>query len=223
MCYSAESSITSYLIGAPTSLYLLFFSKNKFHRYMGLVFFVVIQMQLLEYFIWIDQECTGYNQIASTLVPVELSLQAISIIYGAYIFNTLSLSKKTLFNILIISCIVSLIYWSYNFYLRGKCTKKNINTNALNWPSYTNGKNFALDFINYRIDENIFMILYFLVFLLPSLFLKDLNVNILYSGLGFLTLALNTYLFDRGSTFSRWCYYQSIFPSILVIKDILKI
>ena len=69
MCYSAESSINGFLIGGAASLYLLFFSNNQTFKHIGLFFSSVVLIQLAEYFIWIDQDCSkNYNNLADITI-----------------------------------------------------------------------------------------------------------------------------------------------------------
>ena len=55
MCYSAESSIISFIIGFSSCLYLLQ-SKNNTNKHIGLFLLSVITIQFLEFLMWIDQK-----------------------------------------------------------------------------------------------------------------------------------------------------------------------
>ena len=95
MCYSAESSIKSYMIGGISSLLLLTF-KNSTATFYGLFFFVVIQMQLIEYFLWNNQSCNWTNRFVSKFIPIELALQVFILIFRS-IFNKCNNNPKNLY------------------------------------------------------------------------------------------------------------------------------
>ena len=86
MCFSAEASIISYIIGTIFSLYLLT-NGDKYDKHIGLFCLLFVQMQLLEFFMWIDQSCQNTNYYASLLVNLILVLQPLSIIIGAILFK----------------------------------------------------------------------------------------------------------------------------------------
>ena len=75
MCWSSESSRNAYIIGSVSSLILMLFG-DKVDKNIGLFFLVVAQMQLIEYFIWKDQECGEINNIASKMILPELTLRS---------------------------------------------------------------------------------------------------------------------------------------------------
>ena len=78
MCYSAESSILSFLIGFPACLYLLQ-SKNNTNKHVGLFLLSVVMMQFLEFLMWIDQKCGFLNSFASRSIGLVLYLQIYTI------------------------------------------------------------------------------------------------------------------------------------------------
>lgn len=64
MCVSLEVSVASYIIGVI--LFLAIYKTNEFNNKWIAVFMIyILHMQLLEAVMWLDQECKGYNQIAS--------------------------------------------------------------------------------------------------------------------------------------------------------------
>ena len=102
MCFSAEASITSYIIGTIFSIYLLI-KGDKYDKHIGLFSLVFIQMQLIEFFMWIDQSCQNTNYYASILVNLILTLQPLSIIVGAILFKTTTIPTILLMLFLILS------------------------------------------------------------------------------------------------------------------------
>ena len=66
MCINEKVSMTAFITCTIASLYL-FYRNNKYDRWVAIFFFYIGLMQLLEYFMWIDQECKGLNQISTDI------------------------------------------------------------------------------------------------------------------------------------------------------------
>jgi hypothetical protein len=74
MCYSPEVSIGTF--GFVTALCIYAWIRNRgIDRAASLLFFVLVLMQLVEYFLWMNQQCTPINKAISSLVPILLYLQ----------------------------------------------------------------------------------------------------------------------------------------------------
>ena len=181
MCYSAESSLTAFIIGTTASSYLLFKSKDKTSRFLGLFFITVNLMQLLEYFMWIDQKCGKLNETASKLVNPVLILQLISLIYGAYLFNISYIPNNILITMSLILILKLCEQLYQNFFNNNYswCTKPN-QDNSLQWANNKRYKN--------KIEE----IMYYLIFALSPVFFKDRIKGIL----SFILLAVS-WLYNR--------------------------
>ncbi len=95
MCWSSESSRNAYIVGSISSILLMLLG-NNIYKNIGFFFLIVVQMQLIEYFIWIDQSCGNINNFASKMIVPELSMQALAMVLGALIFKTTNLSNSSL-------------------------------------------------------------------------------------------------------------------------------
>ena len=115
MCYSAESSINNYALGMLLSLGLYTLG-NNYNKHFAFFIFVVIHIQLAEYFMWKDQKCGIMNKIATISANIILVLQAFSVLFGGYLFNTLNLSNSLILNISILYLLVGLLVVIYRFY-----------------------------------------------------------------------------------------------------------
>ena len=83
MCISAEVSISGFIVCSVTCLYL--YKRNKLNdRWIAITFGYIGIVQLLEYLMWIDQECSGLNQIATDLSFYFVILQPIVSLLVAY-------------------------------------------------------------------------------------------------------------------------------------------
>lgn len=208
MCYSAESSLNSFIIGTVASLYLLT-SKSKVNKHLGLFFVTVCLMQLLEYFMWIDQDCGNLNSFASKMVYVVLPLQTVAIILGGYLFNTLIINKEILYYL---SIIYMLIIGGeiYNIFIIDKnkwCSKKN-NLNNLVWDKFD------------KIGSLLKIIYYGIFLITPFLLSKEK-----WKGFVSLVIGVTIWLYskydekNRGSSESRWCYFAAYAPVFFSVLD----
>lgn len=208
MCYSATSSLSSFLIGMPASIYLMM-QKNKYIKHIGLFFCSVVLMQLAEFFMWIDQNCGILNFIATKSVISILMLQLFTLIFGGYIYKTIPL-KKQLYEPLLVICASYFIYFSALSILHKTSCSKFIN-GTLQWGQY---KQFMLNSYTEWFYFFIFFIffaylslqsrMWALAFIIGNIFLySNYNVNIL-------------------SQYSKWCYYSASIPIIIVLIILLK-
>ena len=84
MCISAELSISAFVFCSVTCIYL--YKRNNINdRWIAIMFGYLGCMQLLEYLMWLDQECSGLNQIATDLGFMHNILQPIISLLIAYI------------------------------------------------------------------------------------------------------------------------------------------
>lgn len=84
MCISAEVSMIAFLTCSITCIYL--YKRNRTNdRWISLIFGYFGIMQLLEYLMWIDQECSGLNQIATDYSLIHVVLQPVLSLFVAYL------------------------------------------------------------------------------------------------------------------------------------------
>ena len=101
MCFSAEASLISYVLGMIGSLYLLI-NGDKYDKHIGLFSLTFIQIQLAEFLMWIDEDCNkNINHYATIFAEYILFFQPLSIIFGALLFKTTNIPNK-----LLITCLL---------------------------------------------------------------------------------------------------------------------
>jgi hypothetical protein len=84
MCISAEVSMIAFLTCSVSSVYL--YKRNRPNdRWIAMMFGYLGIMQLLEYLMWMDQECSGLNQIATNLGLIHNILQPVISLLVAYL------------------------------------------------------------------------------------------------------------------------------------------
>ena len=120
MCFNNEISIISYLIGISGCI-ILYYREYKIE---SLFYAFVIQMQLIEYLLWLNNSCNWINKIITKIGIVFNHLQPI-ILYILIIYYNSNINKYSLnfINFIIIFYFISTIaYLSYNYKLLNSCT-----------------------------------------------------------------------------------------------------
>tara|TARA_B100000424_G_scaffold268524_1_gene263478 strand:+ start:13356 stop:14012 length:657 start_codon:yes stop_codon:yes gene_type:complete len=217
MCWSANSSKNAYIIGTLGSLILLYFG-NNIEKTIGLFSLTIVQMQLIEYIIWIDKDCGKMNNVASKLIITELIFQILSLVLGCYLFNSTLLSKKQMKTILIVYIIIIfalLGFYYFKIYDKQLCTKK-LENKGLEWDMG------IVKYFNKNYFNTILNIFYFgSLFFLPLIWKNKIKKYffILFWVFSLLYIKkLNSVTWQ-----SRWCFPSAFLPYIFIILMILKI
>ena len=85
MCYNWQSSIVSFFVGTTCSLYLLQ-QKDKYVKHAGAFFIIISLMQLIEFFIWIDQDCGWFKRFGKSVNNNNFEFTSINSIFWWIIF-----------------------------------------------------------------------------------------------------------------------------------------
>ena len=204
MCYSPESSLISFSLGFPSSLYLMT-QKNKYVKHIGLFFSSVVLMQLAEYLMWIDQDCGQINNLATKSVTLILMLQPYFLILGGYLFKTILIPRNIYKVLLVISTIYTILV-SIQPFLSSQtyCSKPN-KSNSLQWDG-------MIDFMKYLDAKNYYFLIFY-VFLFTLSF-QSFEWSII-SILGCIFLYLNKNK-NALTEYTRWCYFSAGIPVILL-------
>ena len=208
MCFSPEVSLTAYILGTIAWLYLLI-KGDKYDKHIGLFTLIFIQIQLAEFFMWIDQDCNkNINHYASIFAKYILFLQPLIIIIGALVFKTTNISNNLLYFLIlgyIIGFLKSTIDMIYN---KKKYCSKSINNGYLEW-----------DFME---EYNLFdYIIYFIFMFLIWPFLKnEKGIIVLIFLLISLLYGLNeNYKFNFAQWESKWCFFSVLLPFLIIIYN----
>lgn len=214
MCYSAQSSISNYIYTTTVSL-ILYLYGDKYDKHISLFTFVVIQMQLAEYFMWKDQKCGITNKLATIAARFILFLQPLSIFLGAYLFDTMNISNNTMIIISVIytfSFVINLI----NYLLKNKKICSLDKDGHLQWHFFENKDYKALP-LTYILNI-IQRIVYFAIFLFSWLLFYNTNLGIFFSLLTIIIFLFHYIQFPKNYQWTTlWCYHISIGITIYAI------
>ena len=146
MCFNNEISIISYLIGISGCI-ILYYREYKIE---SLFYAFVIQMQLIEYLLWLNNSCNWINKLITKIGIVFNHLQPI-ILYILIVYYNSNINKYSLnfINFIIIFYFISTIaYLSYNYKLLNSCTVGIENKKELFWEiQYGDFKKYYIIFV----------------------------------------------------------------------------
>ena len=211
MCYNKETSLQTFSITLICSI-ILIFRNLTYDRVLAIFFIVVSLVQLLEYFIWSDQECGEINNIATRLLLVTISIQPIVLLIGCIYYNLVNLNHQIIYIYLGIYSIIICIIAFNAFTIKKKlCSKPSEESHHLLWD---------IQPILYTIPNSIylFIILYFVI-LLVFLFFKNKSLAVIYFILYCFSFILSIVLnySKKGTWKTYWCWIGNIVPILSLI------
>ena len=93
MCFDANTSLATFSISFLSAAYL-YNKNNKLDKFLAVVTILIGLMQLLEFFIWRNQQCSQINHMLSLLIIVLLTIQPI---LGVNYYNKLVPMNESLY------------------------------------------------------------------------------------------------------------------------------
>ena len=171
MCITKEVSLSVFLTCTISCIYL--YQRNNINdRWIAILFGYIGIMQLLEYFMWKDQDCKGLNQKATKISIYFILLQPIVSFVVAYI-----MTNGKIPNWLYMITIIYIIYVIPTLYSKledNQCTKPcNGSDFGLNW-AWTD-----IDIGKRNIRGTFVWFVFFLALISPLLLMKK-NENIYF-------------------------------------------
>lgn len=138
MCFNQESSLGVFLLCFSLSSYLLYRGykiNNPQDKLIGYLFITISLMQLLEYFIWKNQDCGLKNSFWSIMIVVLLFIQIV-----VYYLSVVKIKKINLDNKISYLMIVFFLLFLYQLYIlilnKNKiCSKPTPKNCRLEWGS----------------------------------------------------------------------------------------
>ena len=196
MCFSKKVSMLTYIIGIVGSINLYFNLNLKIEA----IFFAwVVQMQLIEYFLWNNQSCNQLNINTTKLGIIINHLEPIILWIAILLLSTHKLPEYVNM-LMIIFTLVSIIY-TKNVFL-DKCTLKEKKHLIWNWT--------------FEKNSNIYY--GFFILCLNLLFIYGVDngniLAILTTGFFFISKLLYK---NEKSVGAMWCFFAAFAPWIIPI------
>ena len=205
MCYNAKSSFFTYISSLILSL-ALFSQGNKYDKTIAIFSLTFGHMQLVEYLMWIDQDCGRINHFATVLGHIVFMLEPLSLVVAGYLYNSLNIPKNYLILLIILSIIPLLYVIFINMKNKTQLCSKEEQSGHLEW-NFVNG--------NTERWPLVIKLLYILILILPWIFLKDMRKG----GLMFLIL-VSTYAYSKFNFKqweSMWCLIANFVPLVFLL------
>ena len=208
MCWNAEISLNTFLFGCMTILFIYY--TNTYTRYKSLLFdnlwyyiflFVIISMQLLEYFIWKNIHNKSINQLLSKI--------GLFIIFLQPIFSIMTIGKNNVRNTLLFYYLLLIgIYLLYKFLFSRIVFETTVAKNGhLLWKWLE---------ININNPYEYLFVYGWVFFLLYTLYFNKNYISLLLSILIFI-VSFFTYL--KSNTWgSMWCWVSNTMMFYFLFK-----
>jgi len=210
MCFSAEVSIITFLIGI-IGAFLCIQLNTKVDKIIGYFYGFVALMQLIEYLLWMHQKCDNYNKFLSIIGMLLNHLQPIVLGLLVLYFNENNKNKWIIYLILLVYIII-IVPYSLQFIQSGDfdCTLKDDKQNShLIW----NWNNMNMSSFVY--------IIFALSLALISIFgFPNLKYGILMAVIAVVTFTSSIVLYPAKAIGALWCFY-TIF--IIFIYYLLRV
>jgi hypothetical protein len=201
MCYSANDSLTAYIINFFSSILLFYFSKKLEYKVISLFLLFVGQMQMFDYLFWKNQKCNTINKLATILAIIFNHLQPIVLFLLQYYYG---ITQNMFALIIIILYIIFSVNYNIEAFSKVKCTLQENNMMDWKW----NELNYS--FIYYSL---------FLGYLILAAFnFKNNNIKILFALISIITFLVATKTPFLNYSIGRiWCYYASLIPVFILL------
>lgn len=193
MCWNWQVSLTTWMIGLCTALYL-FYRRNKYDITMGSLILVYSSMQLWEAFMWLDQKCGKLNHIANIMAYLALWSHTLAIGIGLYLEN---ITKIPLY----IGCFFMVLALVYLFWIKWKCSK----------PDKGACRHLVWGFPHYY-----YVLVFTVCIAICFIYIRPLWKACIISGI-FTASFLLSFLYAKNSTGSFWCWVAAAFAPIFIL------
>ncbi len=210
MCYTANDSITTYIINLLSSTLLFYSTESTDMKIIAIFFAFVGQMQLFDYMFWTNTLCNEQNKIATKLAIIFNHMQPIVLYLLIWFYNY---NQSKISNIIIILYTVFVIQYTIKIWPDKNCKQiPNTQSVCCSLPINPDDKETVIDWEwNGKTNSHIIYAL-FLASLTASSF--DLQNNkILFATINIATYFISTKIPKLNQSVGRlWCYIAAFVP-----------
>jgi hypothetical protein len=220
MCWSRDVSIIAFTFIVGSSLLLKYYGNSSINKYNNIIcyFFIFVGlMQLIDFLIWIDVNCSkGYNKIATVLGMLLNYLQPFVLFMLVYYFtqksikdnniNTVKFAKYINYSYLVVIILLFADYIIKNIINNISFCSKVIGTGHIKWlwsDKYPYG-----------------YLLYNIVMIFNIYLIYTLGYNIVAPILSYILLFISIMYFKQ-NVGELWCFFVVIIPIIELIRQYL--
>lgn len=203
MCWSPDISINTFLLGVLSLVFIYY--TNTYTKYHTPVFdnkwayvfgFLVILMQLIEYFIWKNIKNEKMNNILSRIAYSLIAIQPVPLIM-------MIVDEKTRYITLLVYSVLLIIYNIIKINVKTPSTTISSNGHLLwNWLSFSG-------------YEYIYVMIYMFFYVFSAYYTK--NYHLLWFIILSFSLSFITYFKDK-TWGSMWCWVSNMIWIYFIIK-----
>lgn len=206
MCFNKEVSLSTYLVGM-LGTYQLY----KMNLLPEAIFYGwVVQMQLLEFFLWkfqpcnLDQTITNTNKNVSLLANVVNHLEPFALWFAILYFSKVKLSSNITSYMYLFTFLT--ILYTYNVLTTTECTTVSEKSKPhLHWK-WNSGP--------YYVE---FYTLFLITLVLLSYYGLEYPRNIINAGIILISYIVSYYIYgDKHSVGAMWCFAAAFAPWVLI-------
>lgn len=205
MCYSAEVSLLTFIIGLGFSI-LLTTRKNKFHKLLGYFIGFVSLMQFIEFLLWRHQICDTYHKSLSVIGMILNHMQPIILaIVTGYIYDK-NINVLTLITLIYLAVIIP---YSAQYTSSLQCST--IIPGSGNPHLVWNWNNMAYSTLIYSV--------FLAAFVGIGLFGMPTSEGCSFAIIALLTYAGSSLIYERKVVGSLWCFWVAFIPAIIYLLN----
>lgn len=197
MCFNARISLTTYIVGMIGSF--LLWQKN--YKPEALFYFWVIQMQLIEYFIWNNLSCSATNNYITKAGIIINHTEPIVLWLGILYFSKLKLDNWV--NFLMLGFIILTFFYTKSIFDNSCTTITKESSPHLHWL-WNSGQN-----------AKIYYTYFLMMFVILSIY--GLENGIIHAILCVISLGISYKIYgDKHAVGAIWCFMAALSPFLLL-------
>ena len=203
MCWNASISFSSFIAGSLVCLCVWQLESYQPIRLLTLLWMFVLFMQVVEGFIWLDQDCTGVNQIA-TRVGTALNIMQPVVAYALFMsfkLDGISDKQKLAATALVIFYMCFMLTSLYGASLP-TCIRPSENCRHLNlhvWKISYSGIVYVITLLS-----------------LILLLVRPLSLSLFVTACVAATFLISQWLYGCGQA-SMWCWLVVFLPAVFML------
>jgi hypothetical protein len=208
MCYNKNISIYTYIIGV-TSCILLLRNDNPSLQIIGFFFFIAIQMQLIDYFLWSNNKCNSVNINISNVGSMINFIQPIMLYLAIIYFNkNIEKHKKTKISIVIFLYVLSLALYSLNLFPLGCSGVTKSSYPYLQWSWH------------YKKYPNFICAMFPISLTLLFYYGLDKPYNVYVALISIISFVISFIIYNEKKAFGNiWCWFSAFIPLCFILYD----
>jgi hypothetical protein len=204
MCHNKEISITTFLIGTILNIYLFTTYSNPIVKLIAIMWEYILLMQLIEFFVWLDQTKSNFHKITTRITLLLNLLQPVIILFIMICMSPYQDRSKNILSLSLLTIYIGYMFLIlYNDKEPVEYLTPTDTCNHLDYKWWSTG--------NYGV-------IYYLLPIIVSVFLyiKPLSLSVFQNFYILITIVLSYFIYGCGIP-SIWCWLAAFAPLFTLI------